>query len=187
MCIRDSFRTEGGRNFFNRQEVLDISNAVRAIDNPYDQVSLIGALRSPLFAVSDTELAGFALTGKRFDYLPATGGGGSIADAFQVLAGLHGERHEKPISSTLEELLDRTKAREVYAALGMGEQTLANFTKLIDEARALESREGITLIGFARWLSDMERSGVAAGESPLSLIHISEPTRLGMISYAVFC
>ena len=160
------FRTEGGRNFFNRQEVLDISNAVRAIDNPYDQVSLIGALRSPLFAVSDTELAGFALTGKRFDYLPATGGGGTIADAFRVLAGLHGGRHEKPISSTLEELLDRTKAREVYAALGMGEQTLANFSKLIDEARALESREGITLSGFARWLSDMERSGFAAGESP---------------------
>ena len=26
-----------------------------------------------------------------------------------------------------------------------------------------------------------------AGEQVLSLIHISEPTRLGMISYAVFC
>ena len=27
----------------------------------------------------------------------------------------------------------------------------------------------------------------APGTRPLSLIHISEPTRLGMISYAVFC
>src|SRR5450756_1064586 len=29
--------------------------------------------------------------------------------------------------------------------------------------------------------------GVVFGPHPLSLIHISEPTRLGMISYAVFC
>src|SRR5450756_2756745 len=29
--------------------------------------------------------------------------------------------------------------------------------------------------------------GVAHGAQVLSLIHISEPTRLGMISYAVFC
>src|SRR5665648_1234829 len=35
------------------------------------------------------------------------------------------------------------------------------------------------------------RTAIGAGEGPtfiyLSLIHISEPTRLGMISYAVFC
>src|SRR5450759_774826 len=36
-----------------------------------------------------------------------------------------------------------------------------------------------------RWSSwPVARSGPALG---LSLIHISEPTRLGMISYAVFC
>src|SRR5450759_1639539 len=29
--------------------------------------------------------------------------------------------------------------------------------------------------------------GISAQGSSLSLIHISEPTRLGMISYAVFC
>src|SRR5450756_2500452 len=33
----------------------------------------------------------------------------------------------------------------------------------------------------------VERSARAMREIELSLIHISEPTRLGMISYAVFC
>src|SRR5450756_2787883 len=49
------------------------------------------------------------------------------------------------------------------------------------------SREGLLFpipVGDPRALADrvLELEG-----DPLSLIHISEPTRLGMISYAVFC
>src|SRR5659263_414228 len=52
--------------------------------------------------------------------------------------------------------------------------TLCKLSKLLTEAR-----------GRSTWL----RSGsqVAQQQTLLSLIHISEPTRLGMISYAVFC
>src|SRR5450759_5860879 len=39
-------------------------------------------------------------------------------------------------------------------------------------------------VGYAALLSDL---GPGLGVYVLSLIHISEPTRLGMISYAVFC
>ena len=38
------------------------------------------------------------------------------------------------------------------------------------------------------WLDGMIEEGEARSQDQrLSLIHISEPTRLGMISYAVFC
>src|SRR5450756_781505 len=39
-------------------------------------------------------------------------------------------------------------------------------------------------IGYRTMISTIEAQGLVMG---LSLIHISEPTRLGMISYAVFC
>src|SRR5450756_2273629 len=39
-------------------------------------------------------------------------------------------------------------------------------------------------VSIERWFHQHHR---AAGVVILSLIHISEPTRLGMISYAVFC
>jgi len=171
------FRTEGGRNFFTRQEVLDLRNAVCAIDNLYDEVSLVGALRSPFFGVSDSELADFALGGGRFDYLcpptsilPRQGGGSShsvIAEAFRILAGLHREKDLRPVTTTLELLLDETMAREIYTVAGRGEQTLANFAKVVDEARSLEAREGLTFSGFAEWLSRMEQENVVAGESPV--------------------
>src|SRR5450759_4495183 len=44
--------------------------------------------------------------------------------------------------------------------------------------------------GFDIWVRDERKAAFLKGpETPqlLSLIHISEPTRLGMISYAVFC
>src|SRR5450756_1466500 len=43
------------------------------------------------------------------------------------------------------------------------------------------------LVGFAGMYGYGDPSKVEASILVLSLIHISEPTRLGMISYAVFC
>src|SRR5450756_351377 len=60
--------------------------------------------------------------------------------------------------------------------------------------------EGTTRAGFTEWLCLFNPGGEPTNavcsymlgtgqniEKTLSLIHISEPTRLGMISYAVFC
>src|SRR5450756_520242 len=46
---------------------------------------------------------------------------------------------------------------------------------------------GYTSMDIEVWSELMARSLVAGMADRLSLIHISEPTRLGMISYAVFC
>src|SRR5665648_1130313 len=54
--------------------------------------------------------------------------------------------------------------------------TLLLFRRLLDFSSARRWRNPITVSRL--------RHGSSAG---LSLIHISEPTRLGMISYAVFC
>ncbi|HUU59639.1 MAG TPA: PD-(D/E)XK nuclease family protein, partial [Phycisphaerae bacterium] len=46
----------GGTGFFRRQEVFDVLNALRVIDNPFDDVALTGALRSSLFGLDDNAL-----------------------------------------------------------------------------------------------------------------------------------
>src|SRR5665648_25616 len=60
-----------------------------------------------------------------------------------------------------------------------------NFTEHL--GRAVRQEKGATI--FAYLVKDPERYGVVEFDKngqALSLIHISEPTRLGMISYAVF-
>ncbi len=46
----------GGRAFFAQQEIYDLLNLLRALENPQDGVSLAGVLRSPFCCVSDEAL-----------------------------------------------------------------------------------------------------------------------------------
>ena len=50
------YRIEGGSLLFDTQEVRDLLNCLRAIDDSSDEVSVVAALRSPAFACSDLDL-----------------------------------------------------------------------------------------------------------------------------------
>src|SRR5207247_11033553 len=57
------FAVDGGKSFFDRQEVHEVLAVLRAIDDPSDRVSLVAALRSSFFGVSDRDIAAYALDG----------------------------------------------------------------------------------------------------------------------------
>src|SRR5450759_1456780 len=64
--------------------------------------------------------------------------------------------------------------------------------QLILDAKGTHNRVHITGIGKPSHIAGYAASLISSTGTPayflhLSLIHISEPTRLGMISYAVFC
>src|SRR5262249_35671669 len=46
----------GGSAFYSQQEVIDLINVLSVVEDPCDEVSLAGALRSPFFALSDEGL-----------------------------------------------------------------------------------------------------------------------------------
>ena len=59
----EAFKAEGipyltiaGKGYFDRQEVWDLLNLLRALYNPADNLALAAALRSPLFSLSDDAL-----------------------------------------------------------------------------------------------------------------------------------
>ena len=49
-------RLAGGSLYFDTQEVQDLLNCLRAIDDPTDEVSVVAALRAPALACSDADL-----------------------------------------------------------------------------------------------------------------------------------
>jgi len=53
--------TIAGRGYFDRQEVWDLLNLLRALHDPYDDLALAAALRSPLFGLSDEALLALRL------------------------------------------------------------------------------------------------------------------------------
>ena len=62
------YRLEGRSLVFGTQEVQDLLNCLRAIDDPSDEVSIVAALRSPAFACSDVMLAHWRDAGGTWDY-----------------------------------------------------------------------------------------------------------------------
>ena len=84
------YRLEGASLVFGTQEVRDLLNCLRALDDPADQVALVAALRSPALACSDADLLEFVDSGGRLELL--AGGNptdGPVAEAMDVLRRYH--------------------------------------------------------------------------------------------------
>jgi ATP-dependent helicase/nuclease subunit A len=62
------YRLEGRSLVFGTQEVQDLLNCLRAIDDPSDEVSIVAALRSPAFACSDVMLTRWRDAGGTWNY-----------------------------------------------------------------------------------------------------------------------
>ncbi len=166
------YRVIGGRHFYHRQETRYLQAMLRAIDNPHDALSVAASLRSPLFGCSDEDLFLYA-TGSppgRFDYFDEAGGnpgvGTPIGDAFQFLRGLHRHRHDRPISATLDEVLDRTGILALLLLGPQGDQRVGNLLKVADLARRFETSPGGSFGTFVRFLSSMEEDDRRESDSP---------------------
>jgi ATP-dependent helicase/nuclease subunit A len=160
-----------GSSFQEREEIETIRNALNAIERPDDELSVYATLRGPLFAFSDGELLAFKeaigtlhpfrhLDQKKRDLLPL------VADALDVLRGLHRGRNCRPIGDTISRLLHDTRAHAGFAIWPTGEQALANLSRLMDQARRFESRAGTSFRSFIDQLEHDADAGILT-EAPL--------------------
>jgi ATP-dependent exoDNAse (exonuclease V) beta subunit len=69
------YLTTAGRGYYGRKEVQDLIHLLRVLDDPADELALVGVLRSPLFALDDATLLQlrFANPHSLWDALLATG------------------------------------------------------------------------------------------------------------------
>jgi ATP-dependent helicase/nuclease subunit A len=161
------YRLEGGKEFYMRQEVRSLLCCLKALDDPGDAISLVAALRSPFFGFSDEEVFLFAASGNQLGYLqPPAEEAEDFSEALSLLKELHGRRNSRPISTTVSDLLSRTKALEFSLLRQGGDQMAANLRKVLEQARAFEGESQATFRRFVEWLGTREEEGVREGESP---------------------
>lgn len=140
--------TVAGRGFYERPEVRDILNALRAVTDPHDNLALIGLLRSPAVGMSDLaimRLCDAAPKGSRNApepgaiWLQLQREGDPLAlDACVLVRDLHALAGRVTVAELLGTLLERST---YAAALLQAGQTRAarNLTKIMDEAQAAPS------------------------------------------------
>lgn len=168
--------TIAGQGYYDRPEVWDMLNLLRALHNPADDLALAVALRSPLFGLSDDALFALrllrdrhnepyplwdALFKPRVPHFPASD---ETARDFarDVLCELRELAGRAPIADLLIRALDLTGYLAVVTGLPDGIRRRGNVEKLI----ALARQSGrVSLGAFNAYARDLTAREVREGEA----------------------
>jgi ATP-dependent helicase/nuclease subunit A len=152
-------QAEGERHFYERQEVLDAINILRAAADPHDKLALVGVLRSAPGGLADAEMAALAGAGL-LDYRVVTPGAccrepavrafDRVRPLYGVLAALHHDLPRLPVPDVLPTVLTRIPLIELAAASMDRDQAVGNVLKLQDLATELARRPAMTFTRLVR-------------------------------------
>ncbi|HVC33436.1 MAG TPA: 3'-5' exonuclease, partial [Chloroflexota bacterium] len=161
------YRIESGSLVFATQEVRDLLNCLRAIDDPSDQVALVAALRSPAYACSDVDLLRWVEDAGALDYeRPRDGKIGPVADALVSLEQLHRARVDRSPAATVEALIrERLLAVQTFGQ-PRPREAWRRLRYVVAQARALAAAGRTTLRALVDWLEGLQRVEVRDLESP---------------------
>jgi ATP-dependent helicase/nuclease subunit A len=153
----------GGHAFYAQQEVFDLLNLLRAVDDKDDVVSLTGVLRSPFFGLADETIfwlaqepggLGAAILG---ELTPAAVGDAQqrqVRLARETMAHLRACKDRVRVSELIERALDRTGYDATVLREFLGKRKLANLQKLQEQARSFQRGDFLGLNDFIAQLSD---------------------------------
>lgn len=161
------YRLEGASLIFNTQEVRDLLNCLRVIDDPSDQISLVATLRSPAFACSDEELLNFVRRDGRFDYLELSGPeDGPVADGLRSIREYHHERPHWSTAMLIERVIRDRRLIEAAMSHPRPREVWRRYQFLVDQARAFVQAGGGSLRSFLEWTDRQISEGTRVTEVP---------------------
>ncbi len=154
------YRIEGGKNYYQKEEVRVLSAALSAIADPADKIALVATARSFLFGVSDDELASWSAEGNlnyiypgdeaKIDDHPA------VKHCFDVLTNLNEKALKVPRNLVVELLIEETGALHIASTRSGGDQRAQNLRKIVDVAGHQAATGTGSLKEFAYWLRHMD-------------------------------
>jgi ATP-dependent exoDNAse (exonuclease V) beta subunit len=161
----------GAKFFHAREEVETIRTALTAIEWPDDELSVYATLRGSFFAITDDVLMLFRTKiGSLHPFRPVPldmeTAFEPVGEALGILAELHRARNRRPIVSTINTLLEETRALAGFALRPGGHQILANVRRICDMARSFEDEGGISFRGFVEELNSQAENRQAP-EAPV--------------------
>ena len=192
------FVTVAGSGFYDRPEVRDLLNILRALADPWDDQALAGLLRSPAFGVSDVGLYRLRWAGGEarslfealhgdLRILSAAGEGVANDEAHArraaaIIAELQPWVDRLPVAELLERIVNRCDYRATLAScagLPGSARLWRNVDKLISDARASGQVRVRAFLEYVASMRDVgaresEAASEAAGALRLMTIHKSK-------------
>ena len=144
------YHVSSGLGFYERQEVVDLFNLLKFLDNILDDVALYGILRSPYFGISDVQLHKIAESGRgslwsRVQQCSQLHESSAVSNAVRLLEDWSSRAHVEPIADLLRGIIESSGIYAAYGGLEDGSRIIANLEKFLQIARNAQMH-GITLI-----------------------------------------
>ncbi|MFO7955984.1 MAG: UvrD-helicase domain-containing protein [Candidatus Brocadiia bacterium] len=158
------YRVLGGKHFYKRSQTVETLSLLRAVDDPLDHVSIVAALRSSYFGLSDEDLLRYRESGGLWNYLRPGTDEGPVAEAMRLLSEWHNSRNRVAPHVLLQRMFDQTRAPAAYRLKPAGEQRAATLQQLRRRVRSL-SKAARTFGAVVRYLSSIEESQLSEEES----------------------
>lgn len=164
-------------DFWKRSEIIDLSSLVRFLFNPYDNINLLGLLRSPWFLVSDQDLLALSARDSYWIQLKNDKKNKSV---FESLSQLMDHSKLWGLSSTLIKFIEESDFLWVSQSLDPTGRREANLWKFILDIRAQERLPSVNIL---EWLDENERDQSTdvsgqSGEAPPLL----SPNRVSLMT-----
>jgi len=162
-------RVESQSLVYATTEVGELVTVLSAIDDPTDEVAIVGALRTHGLACSDADLITWVQAGGTWDYRrPAPAGvdpAHPVDRAFAVLHALHRNRRWQSVSETVAAVIDALGALPLACATVRPRDQWRRHRFLLDRARAFCDAGGGDLRAFLEWVEARLEEGAAAVET----------------------
>ncbi len=156
------YRTESSSLVYATPEIREMLLALKAVDDPSDELAIVSALRSPLFGCSDRDLYEHRVVeGRRWDLtrLPtpsgadATAAPAPVAESLALLAELVAAKPWSTPSALLELLVERCRVLELAVDRGRPDDVWRRVRFVIDQARAWsDAGGGADLRSYLAWV-----------------------------------
>ena len=171
------YRLEGSSLYFDTQEVQDMLNCLRAVDDPTDAVAIVAALRSPAFACSDVDLLRWREAAGPWNYLssllddtepPSAGTASSreslaavpsVWNGMRTIRGYHQQRQTAGVARLISEFIRERRLDELDLAEYRPREIWRRRQFLVEQARSLEyssaanpTDTSLTLRKFVQWV-----------------------------------
>ncbi|HBT61360.1 MAG TPA: hypothetical protein DEB40_06415, partial [Elusimicrobia bacterium] len=182
--ILDAFKAAGipyvvemEKLFYGAQEIIDLLNLLRVLDDPEDRVSMAGLLRSPLLGLRDADLGRLFQAGSWnfFDDPPhclAAEERRRLGGVFVLLRRLRGRVGRIPLGEFVHAVIQETPLLEAAARAYHGQQSVSNLLKFARMASTAADERGMTLKEFIGVVACAMSESRAEGESPLADEHL---------------
>lgn len=152
------YRMESGSLVLSTQEVRDLLSCLRAIDDPSDQVALIGALRSTAYGCSDVDLLRWVEAGGRLDYeFPGRQDESCVSAAFESLRNFHEQRMTRSPAVTIEIFIrERGLAIQTFGQ-PRPRDAWRRLRYVVNQAHRLSASGYVSLRSVLDWLEARQR------------------------------